>query len=110
MPKLSCGVQTCIYNQDKYCIRNRIHIQGSNAKKDWETQCGSFKLKQEENKNIYSTEFARFGAINEHLSIDCDSVNCAYNENKLCTKGNVKIEGNDALQRYDTECKSFALK
>lgn len=110
MPKLNCSVETCIYNQDEYCIRNRIHIQGKSAKKDWETQCGSFKLKQDENKNIYNTEFARFGAINEHLSIDCDSVNCIYNENLLCSKGNVKIDGKEALQRYDTECKSFNCK
>lgn len=110
MPKLTCTVDTCIYNQDKYCIRNRIHIQGKLAKTDMETQCGSFKLKQDENKNIYMTEFARFGAVNEHLSIDCDSVNCAYNSNLLCSKNNVKIEGCEAVQRYDTLCKSFCLE
>lgn len=109
MPKLTCNASTCIYNQDQYCIRNRIHVQGSEAKKDCETQCGSFKLKQDENKNIYNTEFARIGAVNEHLSIDCDSKNCAYNDNLLCSKGNVKIEGSEAKQRYDTLCKSFKL-
>lgn len=110
MPKLTCQVETCIYNQDKYCIRNRIHIQGKLARIDLETQCGSFKLRQDENKNIYTQEFARFGQVNEHLSIDCDSVNCIYNNNLLCTKSNVRIEGSEALNRFDTLCKSFCLK
>lgn len=109
MPKLTCGAETCIYNQDKYCIRNRIHVQGKEAIEENQTQCGSFKLKQEENKNIYTTEFARFGAVNEHLSIDCDSVHCDYNENLLCVKSNVKIDGADAVQRFDTFCKSFCM-
>ena len=110
MPKLTCTADACIYNQDKYCIRNRIHVQGSKALSGDETQCGTFKLKQEENKNIYSTEFARFGAVNEHLSIDCDSLNCYYNDNKLCVKSNVKIEGCKAVQRNETLCSSFMLK
>ena len=78
MPKLNCSVETCIYNQDDYCIRNRIHIQGKQAKKDRETQCGSFKLKQDENKNIYNTEFARFGAVNEQVAFFSSNLRSTY--------------------------------
>ena len=55
MPKLTCGAETCIYNQDKYCIRNRIHVQGKEAIEENQTQCGSFKLKQEETGMIYGS-------------------------------------------------------
>ncbi len=110
MPKLRCSVQKCMYNQSRYCMRNRIHIQGTQAINEDETQCGTFKLGMEKDLTNLNTEFAFLDEANEHLSINCDCVKCKYNENDLCHKENVKISGITADSRQDTVCESFEKK
>ena len=110
MPKLRCSVNKCMYNQSRYCTRNRIHIQGSQAIYEDETQCGTFKLAPEKDFKNMDTEFAYMDEANEHLSINCDCVKCKYNENDLCHKENVKISGSNADCRQDTVCESFEKK
>lgn len=109
MPNLRCSAQNCMYNQQKYCARNRIHVQGCEALIEEETQCGTFKLDQGEKKD-YLTEFARFNEANEHLSINCDCEQCVYNEKELCRKEHVKISGMNAQNRQQTICESFEKK
>ena len=46
----------------------------------------------------------------EHLSINCDCINCKFNENELCHKDIVKISGLKAQTRQDTACESFERK
>ena len=59
MPKLKCSAEQCMYNAKEYCLRNRIHVQGDKATSEFETQCGTFKLSNNENQNV------EFGVINE---------------------------------------------
>lgn len=106
MPKLHCNVQNCLYHLQNYCTRNRIHVQGCIACTDEETQCGTFKSKQGE-EHLFLTEFARYNDANEHLSINCDCVECRYNYKDLCTKDDVDITGYNAKNRQETKCDSF---
>lgn len=110
MPKLRCSAEKCLYNQEKFCARNRIHVQGSEALIEDETQCGTFKVNNGEKVHLYKTEFARLDGANEHLSINCDCYKCLYNSNDLCTKDFVKISGGSAITRQQTVCESFAKR
>ena len=55
----------------------------------------------------FLTEFARFNEANEHLSINCDCIECRFNYKDLCTKENVNISGFNAETRQQTKCDSF---
>ena len=104
MPKLKCSSEQCMYNAKEYCLRNRIHIQGDKADNEFETQCGTFKLSNNQDHNV---EFGVINEANEHLSINCDCVKCKYNHDKLCVKENVYIGGVNAECRQQTLCESF---
>lgn len=106
MPRLHCNAQNCLYHQKHYCTRNRIHVQGCEAVSDIDTQCGTFKSKQGENQ-VFLTEFAKFNEANEHLSINCDCLECRFNYKDLCVKENVDISGFNAEARQQTKCDSF---
>lgn len=105
MPKLKCTAEQCMYNMKKYCLRNRIHVQGEYAKNQCETQCGTFKLSDKKKND--DVEFGVINEANEHLSINCDALKCKYNHNELCVKENVQISGTNAECRQQTLCDSF---
>lgn len=42
--------------------------------------------------------------------LDCNVVNCAYNEDSCCKRSNISVEGEDAHVSPETCCGSFALK
>lgn len=108
MPKLKCAAENCLYNQERYCLRHRIHVQGTKAVHVEETQCGSFKYCEDcEQPRV---EFAFLDSENENISINCDCTNCKYNENDLCNKDFVKISGYGAMYRMGTTCESFERK
>lgn len=39
--------------------------------------------------------------------LNCSVVNCIYNEDNLCTKGDIMVEGKAATTKNDTSCSSF---
>ena len=41
MPLLSCSAQNCVYNEDKYCSKGDILVQGDEAQTACETCCPS---------------------------------------------------------------------
>ncbi len=108
MPKLRCGADNCLFNQERYCMRNRIHVQGCRAVHEDETQCGSFRYC--ENDEQLRVEFAYLNAENENVSINCDCTNCRYNDKELCVNDFVKISGHGTMHRVGTACESFEKK
>lgn len=110
MPRLKCTAKNCLYNQSSYCTRNRIHVQGTYAIEDEDTQCGTFKMCDNCPEGALKLEIAYLDDGNEHLSINCDCINCKFNENELCHKDIVKISGLKAQTRQDTACESFERK
>lgn len=39
--------------------------------------------------------------------LKCSATTCVYNKDELCSKGNIRIMGNDAVHASDTCCESF---
>jgi len=113
MPKLNCEIRNCVYNADFLCARSVIKVVDEEARTSKETSCSSFhkRKKQLSDRDIYLTEFASFDGVNQYVSIDCESVNCKYNENLICTAENIKIAGNSkARKRNETICETFINK
>ena len=42
--------------------------------------------------------------------LDCSAVNCVYNKEKNCCKGDIMVGGKHAENKDDTCCESFAAK
>ena len=47
MPLLKCNVKTCYHNEENKCSLNSIMVEGSHADTAGDTDCGSFRLKGE---------------------------------------------------------------
>ena len=110
MPKLKCDVRSCVYNADLCCCRSVIKVVGRKADTSDDTACSSFhQVKHKVNMDaIYKTEFARIDGINQFVSIECESVNCKYNEKELCTASKIMISGGPkATAIDDTICDTF---
>lgn len=39
--------------------------------------------------------------------LDCSVTSCAYNEDRCCCKGDIKVDGKDAVHNDETCCGSF---
>ena len=79
MTKLECDVTNCLHNADHCCCKQSILVDGHDAKEKEQTCCGSF----DENKgglfkNVFKTP-------ESSLSVDCEAVQCIYNDNRHCT-------------------------
>ena len=101
MPSLKCDVTTCLHNADKYCCKNVILVEGSDAKKPENTCCSSF---DEAKENRYKNEFE---SKNLALSVDCEEVNCRYNQDKKCKAKHIIISGGKAKEMEQTLCATF---
>lgn len=104
MTKLDCNVTNCLHNADNCCCRRAISVEGDKAKKSSDTCCGSFDEKKEWSfKNMFKSPESK-------LEIECDAVNCVYNENCLCEAEHVGIGGQGARKTGETECTTFQAK
>ena len=43
MTKLECSVKNCVYNEEPYCCKGDIMVEGRDAKNTSETACASFQ-------------------------------------------------------------------
>ena len=104
MTKLGCSVTTCLHNADLCCCKNQITVEGKDAKTSDCTCCGSFDEKSGDSfKNSYQSP-------NTHLEVQCEAINCAYNEKKVCRAENIGIAGTGATTANQTECATFKLR
>ncbi len=104
MTKLECNVANCLHNADNCCCKQAIIVDGSDAKENYETCCGSFDEQKDGSfKNMFKTPEHR-------LEIDCEAVNCVYNENRRCSADQVGITGDGASEAAQTECATFKLR
>lgn len=112
MPELKCTVQTCKHNQNYYCTLDKIQVGGNAAKKPEETCCDSFAERGGAGGASYSN--AAYGAYTDSAgsasacsSVDCQAVECRYNDNCHCHAGKISVEGGNACQSSETECATF---
>ena len=95
------GVQTCALPISGPCCKRGILVEGSGAKDSCDTCCGSF----EENrggmfKNLFKTP-------EDRLQVDCDVMNCLYNDDHLCRAEQIVVRGDGARAVGQTECGTF---
>lgn len=103
MPELKCTVQTCVHNKQFLCNLDKIQVGGNQAKTPRETCCDSF---QERKSDTYTSDVTEQASA--LTNIDCEAVECKYNENCNCHAGKISVEGSNACQCESTECATFA--
>ena len=101
MTILDCSVTGCMYNEANCCHKGNIKVEGEDAKESEDTCCGSF----EENRgglfrNLFKTPESK-------LMVDCDVMNCLYNDDHQCRAERITIAGDGARAAGQTECASF---
>lgn len=103
MTKLECSVTNCLHNADKCCCKQAIIVDGKAAGDKDETCCGSFDENKDGSfKNIFKSP--------EHkLEIDCEAIECIYNEGRHCEAEHIAIAGDGAKQAEHTLCTTFRL-
>ncbi|HHZ17796.1 MAG TPA: DUF1540 domain-containing protein [Acholeplasmataceae bacterium] len=111
MPRLKCGVKTCVFYRERHCTRENIVVKGSTALAEEETKCQSFSREVPDNRDDrYKMEIGSIGEINYHMPVYCEAVNCKFNTHRVCRAKEIKIDGSRALHSDQTFCSSFAIK
>lgn len=100
MTFLDCSVTGCVYNEDRCCCKGDIKVEGSDAKRNEETCCGSFKERRGGGSNAE-------GRISKLVDVACEACNCEFNEHKKCSAEHIGIAGGSACTCGETECASF---
>ena len=104
MTKLDCNVTGCVHNAENCCCKNMIVVEGHTAREKCDTCCGSFDEKKGGVfRNLFKTPESR-------LEIDCEAVNCVYNEKRRCSAGKIGITGDGASDASHTECATFRMR
>lgn len=104
MTNLECSVKNCLHNSENRCCKQAIIVDGSSAKQAYETCCGSFDQNKEGTfQNLFKTPETR-------LEVDCEAVNCVYNENRRCKADHIGITGDGASDATHTECATFKMR
>lgn len=104
MTKLDCNVTGCVHNSENCCCKSTIVVEGQSAQEKHQTCCGSY----DENKggmfkNVFKTPESK-------LEVDCEALNCMYNEDRRCVAEHIGISGGEAEEAAQTECSSFRAK
>ena len=120
MPELKCTVQTCMHNQNYYCTLDKIQVGGNSAKRADETCCDSFQERGNAQTNASGSSYSNsysgvsgMGMTDSAASasacscVDCQAVQCKYNDNCQCHAGKISVEGGNASQSSQTECATF---
>ncbi len=108
MVKISCSVQSCVYNKYHSCINEDILIKGENAKMSKETICSTFK---ERRIKDLKAEFSNLDFPKTlTLNVNCNAKNCIHNNLNRCLKEKIHIDNNYYLGKVRTKCSSFEEK
>lgn len=103
MTNLECTVTNCLHNCDCRCCKQTIVVDGQGAQDKKETYCGSFDENKDGSfKNVFKTPENR-------LEIDCEALNCIYNENRHCQAERIGIKGAGANKAEQTLCDTFTV-
>lgn len=104
MTRLECNVTSCLHNSENCCCKAAIIVEGQKADKISETCCGSFdEVKDGSFRNFFKTPENR-------LEVDCEAVNCIYNEGRHCLAEYIGIAGGRAREAGNTKCVTFRAK
>jgi hypothetical protein len=119
MVKLTCGATDCVHNSRELCTARSIHVGGISTESSDGTQCDTFSPKGVKNAfnslgNMNLTgEFKQLFTkedIKMSPGIGCSAEKCIYNEKRICTASDVRIEGTGADSSEATNCGAFIMK
>lgn len=104
MTKLECGVMNCFYNENRYCGKGDIMVEGKDAKTAGSTCCASFKERKGDS--------ARNACCHPKKEVDvvCQACNCIHNKDCKCEADHIGINGNNACDCKETECATFSCR
>lgn len=107
MPKISCSVASCSYNQAGVCDASVLKIVGDGANITEETSCSTY-IKKEKACNAIGDEVSR----GETETVLCEVETCAYHAERHCTlKDGIEVGNLGEAETYkDTDCLSFERK
>ncbi|MDE6903378.1 MAG: DUF1540 domain-containing protein [Lachnospiraceae bacterium] len=104
MTRLVCSATNCLYNDDRYCCKGDIQIEGEGATTSNATCCSSFRERKGEMGRNAAMEPTR------DIEIDCKACHCKYNEDCRCTADQIGIGGSHACKCQETECMTFCCQ
>ncbi|MCD8084465.1 MAG: DUF1540 domain-containing protein [Clostridiales bacterium] len=104
MTRLQCNVTSCLHNADRCCCRQAIIVDGHDATAATDTCCGSFDENREGAfQNVFKTP-------EDRLYVDCEAIQCIYNEGRHCVADSIGISGDGAVRPEQTECATFQMR
>lgn len=104
MTRLECSVKNCIHNEEPYCCKGDITVEGSRARNTSETCCGSF---QERTRECGCNSV---GHRSPDIEVECGAQKCVHNEDCKCAATRIGIVGGNATDCQDTQCASFCCR
>lgn len=104
MTRLVCSATNCIYNDDRYCCKGDIQVDGREATTSSATCCSSFRERKGETGRNAAME------PNRDIDIKCQACHCKYNEDCHCGADQIGIGGSNACKCQETECMTFCCK
>ncbi len=107
MPQLYCEVSTCAHFNDNYCCKEKIQVDGKQAREEEATSCKSFYPVTEGFENSVQCEHSN---PQQQIGVHCLAEKCVYNTDQICTADKIDIGGDDAQTHEDTQCSTFRCK
>ena len=107
MPKISCSVKSCSYNQSGICDANTLKIVGDEANLTEETSCSTY-IKNEKLNDALEDDALR----GETETILCEVGTCVYHKHDHCSLADgIEVGDLGNVEDYrDTDCLSFERK
>ncbi len=104
MPKISCSVASCSYNQGGICDASVLKIVGDRANITEETSCSTY-INKEKVSNSVGDEVKR----GETETILCEVETCVYHAQGHCSlEDGIEVSNLGEAETYeDTDCLSF---
>ncbi|WP_053983082.1 DUF1540 domain-containing protein [Niameybacter massiliensis] len=103
MPKVSCSVESCYYNNSSVCQAERLQVGGEGASITEATYCESYTSKQNARNAI-----EQVGYPGQTETICCDVNTCMYNSGWKCSLNEIEISSLCNVSNYaHTDCLSF---
>ncbi|MGL5380705.1 DUF1540 domain-containing protein [Clostridium sp.] len=117
MNRLTCNVRKCNHNFFGICDMNKVNISEGINNNISENNCISFEknriskiVKRLGNIDLYTDrlKFVEYGDFSIKLpDIECNVIECEYNENKSCISKTVMINGFRATSCNGTNCLTY---
>lgn len=112
MTKINCKACNCGYNENSYCKKKKVNVEGIFAKSKIGTFCESF-LNPNRDSKVYTEMAKEMFDTNSPVTetkIMCSANYCRHNTENVCHAKEIQVGSAGSKYRSETECDSFSLK